>query len=152
MAAICSRIPTRNGREKSSAGHLAKSGPRVSLKRSSSSALPDMSSDSKRANSMIEAEAVEVREECFQGLAQSLLKMLKGIVASSDVEFFRNGVSDAQRVSSLCFILSLCFARILFSLTCPFALLRFLHVRPEARRFFTTSFNTWDSPRRSLLK
>ena len=57
------------------------------------------------ANSMIELEAMEVRWECSQGLAQSLIKMWKGIVASSDVEFFRHDVYDAQRVSSLCFYL-----------------------------------------------
>ena len=52
---------------------------------------------------MIEVEAVEVRGECSQGLAQSSMKMWKSVVVSSDVEFFRHGVSDAQRVSSSCF-------------------------------------------------
>ena len=107
LAVIHSRIAAQNVRENSDADHSAESGPRASLKQPSSSALPDMSSDLKRANSMIELEAVEVKGECSQGLAQSSMKMWKGIVASSDVEFFRHGVSDAQRVSSLCLILSL---------------------------------------------
>ena len=48
---------------------------------------------------MIEVEVVEVRSECSQELEQLPLKMWKGIMSSGDVEFFRNGVSDAQRVS-----------------------------------------------------
>ena len=99
--AFRSRIAAWNVWDKSDTGHLAKSGPRASLKRPSSLALSDTSSDLKRANSMIEVEAVEVRGECSQGLAQSSMKMWKNVMASSDVEFFRHGVSDAQRVSSL---------------------------------------------------
>ena len=70
----------------------------------SSSALdgpttPDTSSDTKRLNSMVDVDAAEVRGECSLGLAQSSMKMWKSVVASNDVEFFRHGVSDAQRVS-----------------------------------------------------
>ena len=88
LAAIHSRIATWNGKENSDASYLGGSGPRASLKRPSSLALSDAPSDPKRANLMIEAEAVEVRGECSQGLAESPLKIWKGIVTSCDVEYF----------------------------------------------------------------
>ena len=104
LAVVRRRIAARDGREKLVTDHRAENGPRASLKRPSSSALPDTSSDSKRVNSMVDVEAAEVRGECSLGLAQSSMKMWKSVVASSDVEFFRHGVSDAQRVSFPCLV------------------------------------------------
>ena len=48
---------------------------------------------------MIEEEALQVKGECSQGLHESPLKVWNGIVSGNDVEFFRNGVSNVQRLS-----------------------------------------------------
>ena len=60
----------------------------------------DERSESKNVNSAVELEARESRADCFRHLKESPLSYWKGVVLKSDIAFFQEGVTDAQRVST----------------------------------------------------
>ena len=110
MAEIRSRVADRKakGEHVETAG-LVEPESRASLKRASTSAPPDERSEPKRANSAVELEAIESRGDYFRHLEGSPLSWWKGVVSKGDIAFFQAGITDAQRVSTSIFIVSVGF-------------------------------------------
>ena len=78
---------------------------RASLKRASTSVLPDEGTESKRVNSIVEMEIRESRAECFRHREESPLSWWKDVVSKGDIAFFQAGFTDARRVSSFLYLL-----------------------------------------------
>ena len=78
-----------------------------SNKRPSSTILPGSSSGHKRAHtsatsdgmeSMLLAEAAELRDRCSQGILETSLRDFKSLLTVSDLEHFQSGIGDARKV------------------------------------------------------
>ena len=62
------------------------------LKRAHTSAAPD------GMDSMLLVEVAELRGQCSQGILETSLRDFKGLLRTSDLEYFQNGISDARKV------------------------------------------------------
>ena len=78
-----------------------------SNKRPSSSASLGSPSGHKRTHtstvsdsldSMLLAEAAELRDQCSRGILETSLRDFKGLLTTSDLEHFQNGIGDARKV------------------------------------------------------
>ena len=49
-------------------------------------------------DSMLLQEAVELTGQCSQGILEAPLRDFKGLLTTSDLEYFQNGISDARKV------------------------------------------------------
>ena len=49
-------------------------------------------------DSMLLAEAAELSGQCSEGILETSLRDFKGLLTTSDLEYFQNGISDARKV------------------------------------------------------
>ena len=47
---------------------------------------------------MLLAEAAELRDQCSRGILETSLRDFKGLLTTSDLEHFQNGIGDARKV------------------------------------------------------
>ena len=49
-------------------------------------------------DSMLLAEAAELRDQCSRGILETSLRDFKCLLTTSDLEHFQNGIGDARKV------------------------------------------------------
>ena len=106
VVAACSRVEGRRGGSfvrtrnevNSSNKRLSSS---VSLSSPSCQKHADTSATKDGIDSMLLAEAAELRGQCPQGILKAPLRDFKGLLTTSDIEYFQNGISDARKVRSV---------------------------------------------------
>ena len=101
--AACPRVEARRRGSPPQAGNEAISsnkrsspsipfGPPSGHKRAHTSAVPN------GMDSMLLAEAAELRDRCSQGILETSLRDFKSLLTVSDLEYFQSGIGDARKV------------------------------------------------------
>ena len=70
----------------------------ISLSSHSCQKLAHTSAANDGMDSMLLAEAAELRGQCSQGILEAPLRYFKGLLTTSDMEYFQNSISNARKV------------------------------------------------------